>query len=184
MGLDMYLEKRTYVGNKYRMPSKQVKVVIPKNQKGVSFPTEKIESKRITSIVEEVGYWRKANAIHNWFVNNVQEGNDDCKDYEVSQEQLKELLDLCNRVLVASKLIKSKITNGYNITKNGREAILEDGMKIEDSKVAMELLPVASGFFFGGTDYDQYYYEDIKHTKEILVKAIKEGGDYYYNSSW
>ena len=27
---------------------------------------------------EEVGYWRKANAIHGWFVRNVQNGKDDC----------------------------------------------------------------------------------------------------------
>jgi len=37
-------------------------------------------------------YWRKANQIHNWFVDNVQGGDDDCREYGVSIEHLKELL--------------------------------------------------------------------------------------------
>lgn len=40
-------------------------------------------------------YWRKANAIHNWFVTNVQKGEDDCDTYNVSVEQLVELKNLC-----------------------------------------------------------------------------------------
>lgn len=37
--------------------------------------------------------------ITKWFVNNVQEGNDDCKEYYVSDEQIKELHDLCIEVI-------------------------------------------------------------------------------------
>ena len=37
---------------------------------------------------EEVGYWRKANQIHKWFVDNVQDGVDDCGEYKVTKEQL------------------------------------------------------------------------------------------------
>ena len=44
-------------------------------------------------------YWRKANQIHKWFVDNVQGGNDNCGEYYVSHEKLKELLDLVNRAL-------------------------------------------------------------------------------------
>ncbi len=36
----------------------------------------------------EVGYWRKANQIHNWFVKNVQGGVDDCGYYGVTKEKL------------------------------------------------------------------------------------------------
>ena len=48
---------------------------------------------------EEVGYWRKANAIHKWFVDNVQNGVDDCGDYKVTKEQLIELYNVCDDVL-------------------------------------------------------------------------------------
>ena len=44
-------------------------------------------------------YWRKANQIHKWFVDNVQGGNDNCGEYYVSQEKLKSLLELVNTAL-------------------------------------------------------------------------------------
>ena len=48
---------------------------------------------------EEVGYWRKANAIHGWFVRNVQNNVDDCGDYTVTKDQLRNLLMACELVL-------------------------------------------------------------------------------------
>lgn len=41
--------------------------------------------------IEEVGYWRKANQIHKWFVENVQGGIDNCDYHEVSKAQLEKL---------------------------------------------------------------------------------------------
>ena len=52
----------------------------------------------VQSVGIEVGYWRKANAIHNWFVREVQGGVDDCGTYRVSREHLTKLKDLCLRV--------------------------------------------------------------------------------------
>ena len=51
------------------------------------------------SVVVTCAYWRKANQIHAWFVDNVQNGEDDCGEYYVSHEKLKELLDLVNEAL-------------------------------------------------------------------------------------
>ena len=42
-----------------------------------------------------VAYWRKANQIHSWFVQNVQGGEDECQPHHVSREQLRDLRDLC-----------------------------------------------------------------------------------------
>lgn len=50
-------------------------------------------------IDEDVGYWHGANQIHNWFVENIQHGEDNCLPYEVSKTKLYELLDLCYEVL-------------------------------------------------------------------------------------
>jgi len=88
MGLDMYLNKKHYIGNKWKEPKDQVKLGLPF-----------IKDARVSEITEQVGYWRKANQIHKWFVDNVQDGNDDCKEYYVSREKLQELLDLVIRVL-------------------------------------------------------------------------------------
>ncbi len=46
-----------------------------------------------------VMYWRKANAIHNWFVKHVQGGEDKCRPHYVSRDQLKALKETCERVL-------------------------------------------------------------------------------------
>ena len=61
--------------------------------------SKEIKPERITHIEEEIGYWRKANQIHNWFVNNVQNGNDNCGTYYVGVEQLEELSENCKAVL-------------------------------------------------------------------------------------
>jgi hypothetical protein len=57
-----------------------------------------------------------------------------------------------------------------------------------NSKIARELLPTQCGFFFGSTDYDEYYIEDVKYTIDIITKAL-ETTDFktqmiYYVSSW
>jgi len=43
--------------------------------------------------------WRKANALHRWMVENVQDGQDDCGTYEVSIEQLRQLQGTLKRVV-------------------------------------------------------------------------------------
>ncbi len=94
MGLDMYLEKEIYVGANYE--HNNVNGVIDIKQDAIPI---KIDLSKVNSITERVGYWRKANQIHKWFVNNVQDGEDDCKKYGVPFEKLLELKSLCEKVL-------------------------------------------------------------------------------------
>ena len=113
--------------------------------------------------------WRKANAIHKFFVDEVQDGNDNCERHYVSRETLQELLDRITTILD----IKTPVA---------RE------MKAE------ELLPTdVEGCFFGSKEYDDWYYQDLKRTKVILEKVFEyeeqaEGGkcfdSFYYQSSW
>lgn len=105
-------------------------------------------------ICVEVGYWRKANQIHNWFVENVQGGVDNCATYFVSKETLSELRDICKTVL-------------------------------ENPDQAQELLPTSSGFFFGTTEYDEWYFKDLEDTIKIVDRCLELKYDYYeYQSSW
>ena len=159
MGLDMYLERHHkavegYLGddldNMERTNPEGFKFCEP-------YIIERGEYIKWKSLSEEVGYWRKANAIHRWFVENVQNGVDDCGVYSVSKNQLEELLEICRDI------------------KSGTE----------DPET---LLPTQSGFFFGSTAYDEWYYEDIKSTIDILEKVLKET-DFdneviTYQSSW
>lgn len=148
------------------------------------------KKRRGTKEVEEVAYWRKANHIHQWFVENVQGDEDDCQEYRVSREQLQTLLETVNTVLQASVLIPGKVTNGYSISMAGSNyvetPILEDGKRIADPSVAQALLPTQEGFFFGGTDYDEYYHADLEHTRDALTAALgqQDDSEFCYQSSW
>lgn len=149
MGLDMYLTGRMYVGEWVNPQAQEV-------VKGI-FP--QIPWK-INNVSFEAGYWRKANQIHKWFVDNVQDGVDECKEHEVSREQMEQLLSVCKRV-------------------------------IADPKLGEELLPAASGFFFGPTEYDEFYLGNIEDTISILEEILSPENeekyrfvDFYYQSSW
>ena len=130
MGLDMYLGRRKKGGNNNDESS------------------------------QDVGYWRKENHIHKWFVDNCQGGIDKCQEVEVSKEKLEELLVTC-----------------LDIVNN------KDNQTLVESQ-----LPTQAGFFFGGTEYDEYYFEGIQDTIEILQNVLAET-DFEesvitYQSSW
>lgn len=140
------------------------------------------------TIFEQIGYWRKANHIHNWFVENVQDGIDECDTYEVTKEQLEDLLNVCRKVLDGSKLVKGKVVNEQKYENGKMVNIYQDGEYIEDSSVAKELLPTTSGFFFGGTEYDEWYYKDVENTISIIENVLRttdfEHEVVMYHSSW
>jgi hypothetical protein len=52
----------------------------------------------------DIGEWRKAYAIHNWFVKYVQDGNDDGDVYEVRFEHIEKLKDFILQVKKSKKL--------------------------------------------------------------------------------
>lgn len=190
MGLDMYLEKcdRKAYGFK-DFDVEEVKKNKPDIYNEIKpYLHERGKYYHWESIFEEVGYWRKANAIHKWFVDNVQNEVDDCGTYEVSKEKLKELLEICIEVRDNSKVVKGWIKNGERFENGICYPIMEEGEYIENPEVAEELLPTQGGFFFGSTGYDQWYMEDIKKTIDILTKAL-EVVDFdremvVYTSSW
>ena len=126
------------------------------------------------SIAEDIGYWRKANAIHKWFVDNVQNGEDDCDYYEVNKEQLEELLSICNLIKDKCKLVGGMIRNGQHLENGEWVDNYEYGKVLDKPEIADEYLPTQSGFFFGSTDYDEWYMQDIEDTIGILTKVLEE----------
>lgn len=183
MGLDMDLIKNTYIGAQYEHRNITGNIEIYRDGKSV-----KIEFKRIEYITEYVGYWCKANQIHHWFVSNVQYGVDDCRKHEVTKTQLKQLLELCIKVRDESVMVEGKVKTG-TIYKDGKKTVItEDGKIILNTQVAEHLLPATAGYFFGSTDYDQHYMEDIIYTIEILTPIVQEEEDvdviFEYDSSW
>lgn len=150
MGLDMYIKARRYLWG--------ISDEDKDFQNNVSAMFPELGDAKVNEIYAEVAYWRKVNAIHDWFVKNVQDGKDECQETYLEKANLEKLLAVVNEVL-------------------------------EDHSKAPKLLPTASGFFFGGTDYDEWYFKDLEYTKEAIGKIVDNwealrGWDFYYQASW
>lgn len=153
MGLDQYLKVAKYIsGTMFDTEDDQ------KLYKKITKATNVKPDTNCQYVVVEynVAYWRKANAIHAWFVKNVQNGQDNCQKTYVSREQLQKLVDDCAAVL--------------------------SGQKFAD-----DTLPTQSGFFFGSTEYDEYYKRDLQYTVDKLTEILHDDsvvGSFYYQASW
>jgi len=88
MGLDMYLELNRHV-SKYSGDDEETIEAIK------TLGGRDLEP---SSITYRAAYWRKANQIHKWFVDNIQCGNDDCGRYYVSRDDLQNLINVCKEV--------------------------------------------------------------------------------------
>ena len=58
---------------------------------------------------------------------------------------------------------------------------------LQDHSLANELLPTQSGFFFGSTDYDDWYFSDVKDCLKQMKKyrkLLKDGVTGYVIFSW
>ena len=141
---------------------------------------------------EEVGYWRKANAIHAWFERKLaeDEGLENCREYAVSKEDLIELRDICKTVLGKCKITVGQVKNGDRLDPETNRWIptYQEGKVISNPEIAEELLPTQSGFFFGSTNYDQWYLDDLEETVEIIDKVLEttdfENEHIVYSAWW
>lgn len=120
-----------------------------------------------TEVVMRTGYWRKANAIHQWFVRESK--RDDCEPIEVSRDDLLRLRESCVAVIAARG------------TDRARE-------------VASEHLPPMSGFLFGTTEQDDWYYRSLSNTIKIIDYTVSKYDEFtrsdrswptiFYLASW
>lgn len=147
MGLDMYLYAKKFVSNaQYFNEQDKFNAIV-----------SALEAQEFTMghlIAEvEVAYWRKANAIHSWFIGD---NEDDGSSIYVPRENLEELQDICKQVL-------------------------------DNPALAEQLLPTQDGFFFGSTEYDEWYMDSVKETYDklsVLLAIIPEGWSFSYQASW
>ncbi len=148
MGLDMYLNAERYISS-FDPEDEALKAGVSQLL-GFANPVD------VETITIQVGYWRKANAIHGWFVKNVQNGEDECNPHSVERSELEELRELCVQVLA-------------------------------NPESAADLLPRAEGFFFGAAEYDNYYFDDLRETVEIIDQVLVlpyPQWSFKYQSSW
>lgn len=74
------------------------------------------------------------------------------------------------------------------VTRGDLEDIIDKCEKVlADHSLAEELLPTQSGFFFGSTDYDDWYFSDVKSCLKQMTKLLKELKDdeqIFVSMSW
>lgn len=157
MGLDQYLYAERYYSDAEwrddatRATYKEILKLVDAEDYKVDFP----EGVPSATVRINVGTWRKANQVHQWFVDTVQDGVDNCRNYYVDRSQLEELRDVCKAVL-------------------------------SDHSLADEMLPTSTGFFFGSTEYDEWYFRDLEWTVALIDKALTmpDNWTFEYGSSW
>lgn len=154
----MYLYKKTYVKNWDHMTPEQKHSISIK--RGINERTD-IKPERISNIVEEVGYWRKFNALHGYIVNHFGNGEDNCQEIYIHSDDMRNMLNDLKKVW--------------------------DSKDIPGSNVNEDVLPLTQGFFFGNYDtYDEYYWNELKETIDLFESLLSEpnDGDFYYQASW
>lgn len=107
------------------------------------------------TIFKQVAYWRKFNALHQWFVTNVQNGIDRCELHELDQYALRKCHD-----------------------------VLEEAFYKENHYI----LPPTQGFFWGSTEVDDYYWNNVEEAIQTISNLIDDTDwateRLFYQSSW
>jgi len=141
MGLDMFLYDVTEIG--------------PDRDKWPQWVWNGIYDRGDKTV--RVAKLRKFNALHRWFVTEIQGGVDECEmSRRITADELKGLL-------AALKAI------------------------VEEPSEGPLRLPVQPGYFFGSTEYGTWYEEEVRDAIPAIENAIKlteAGRDLRYLSSW
>ncbi len=98
----------------------------------------------------DIGYWRKANQIHNWFVENIQGNVDNCATYCVDENSLKELKSLCVEVLRCPEKADEILPTNSGFFFGSQEY---DDLYLEDIKRTIEIINYALS-----RDFDYFAY--------------------------
>lgn len=160
MGLDMYLKAKKYMSPYFDKEDGEHidqlnQMMLPEHLITKDDPLDRGIS--IKEVVAEIAYWRKANAIHGWFVDNCQDGVDECQEAYVDRSKLEKLLDIVTKVLNDNSLAAELLppTEGFFF---GSDQI--DEWYIQDLKFTKERLEL------------------------ILNEPTFQSWDFYYQSSW
>lgn len=138
-------------------------------------------------IFQNCACWSGANAIHSWFVQNVQNGVDDCETYQVTREQLEKLMEICRDVLDKVQTQNIQVHVGIQLQGGKDVPVMHNGKIITNPEVCEELLPTQNEFA-GNTDYDEYYVKDLEKTVQMLTEIIEQTNwateTITYTASW
>jgi hypothetical protein len=153
MGLDMYITGKRFLRSypkdgPDRLIAKQIAVMFPN-----------IGDAKMNEVSAKFACWRKANAIHNWFVENVQNGEDECEEYYLEKEMLEKLLATVNEVLEDNSKAEALLptTSGFFFGDTSYGELYLEGLRYTKEKI---------GFIVDNWE------------------NLSEEWDFYYQASW
>lgn len=148
----------------------------------------KVKQKR-----KKLSYFRKVNFLVKFFNDKIMYYDSstipDGLDIPIDKEWCEELLEKCNKVVNKYNELKASYTSNTNDDNTN----LFESQEANDlfAKFASETLPTMAGFFYGSTDYDEWYLNDVKDVIEHLQNNIipefdKLDDDEYivFNADW
>ena len=120
----------------------------------------------------EIAYFRKVNFLMSFFdyyEKCEDEGNmeGDCCYVPISEDEISALIDACSETIKRRKEI---------------EKAVKEGIDIDDLPLQPE-----SGFFFGSTDYDEWFFEDVKEVKKkfkAILSDLKDDEEVFMYAWW
>jgi hypothetical protein len=127
----------------------------------IATPTHQMYVDAYDDKLTGVLYWRKVNALHKFFCDRgILEagGKENVGRYIISRNDLIDLVFVMKRILVDNSV-----------------------------KLAEETLPTESGFFFGSTEYDEFYFNDLKDAVTLVsaeLDAVPDQEVWFYEASW
>lgn len=138
---------------------------------------------KLTNIIkyegdEEIGYWRKFNALHALILDLTDSSRDvNCEEIDLSTEIIEQILDTLKQVNdLISPYVDSQRIENYEL--DLPEEIFDQ---------VINLLPPQPGFFWGSTIIDAWYVDNIVHSIVIFEHALKlsnEGKQIFYYGWW
>lgn len=163
MGLDMYFYARKTTYKSFSEWDQNRKVDETNYPKDLKIFSDYIYDRNFKSVETEtryqIGYFRKFNALHSYIVKTFANGVDNCQDIILYKEDVEKI-----------------------------KKVLDDVLEANTEEKAKELLPTQSGFYFGGTDYDEFYFEDVKDAADLMQSFLDnfdfENYQLVYRASW
>ena len=124
--------------------------------------------------------WDKYNAIHNWLVNNVQEGNDTKELYPITRDVIEALIYQCSICL-------EKVEYYYSLPKVRDVKDILGEAKVLTFFLQQEM-PTTKNIHFGSYAYNDRYFSYLLDTKETLEAMLEDEElkdmNFYYISYW
>ena len=182
----MYVVRRVDVNRKNYGDDEQDSVQITRKGKLV----EGFNPERITKVEveEELVKWKNASHIHGWFVDNVQNGQDDKEWHLLSCRDIEKLLEVCEKVLNGSHLVREPAfkASGWKPIRQRMDTRGVPPMVMKNVSIAHKLLPLRLGRWDGPTDYGKQYLADVETIRDWAESTLmKEDrgelkGELYY----